>query len=47
MGLKHGFAIEEIMLVAHGGVHNDTIVMVERKVERAQQALEFAATVLS
>jgi len=30
-GKKRGFAIEEIMLVAHGAGHNDTIVTVERK----------------
>lgn len=32
MGLKRGFEIEEIMLVAHGSNHNDTIVTVEKKV---------------
>jgi hypothetical protein len=31
MGKKNGFEIIEIMLVAHGGWHNDTIVTVERK----------------
>ena len=31
MGKKHGFEIEEIMLVAHGGAHNDTICMAERR----------------
>ncbi len=31
-GKKHGFEIVEIMLVCHGGAHNDTIVTVERKV---------------
>lgn len=31
IGKKYGFEIEEIMLVAHGGWHNDTIVTVERK----------------
>jgi hypothetical protein len=31
MGKKHGFEIIEIMLVAHGGAHNDTICMAERK----------------
>lgn len=29
---KYGFEIQEILLVAHGGWHNDTIVTVERKV---------------
>jgi hypothetical protein len=32
MGEKHGFRIEEIMLVAHGGNHNDTICMAEKKI---------------
>lgn len=31
IGKKHGFEIVEILLVAHGGWHNDTIVTVERK----------------
>ena len=30
VGKKYGFEIEEILLVAHGGWHNDTIVTVER-----------------
>ena len=30
-GMKRGFEIEEILLVAHGSGHNDTIVTVERK----------------
>lgn len=34
MGIKYGFEIIEILLVAHGGAHNDTIVTVERKIER-------------
>jgi hypothetical protein len=29
MGKKYGFEIEEIMLVCHGGAHNDTICMSE------------------
>ena len=32
-GMKNGFYIEEILLVAHGGKHNDTIVTVERKIQ--------------
>ena len=28
---KYGFRIDEILLVAHGGWHNDTIVTVEIK----------------
>ena len=33
IGKKYGFEIQEILLVAHGGWHNDTIVTVERKVK--------------
>jgi len=32
IGKKYGFEIQEILLVAHGGWHNDTIVTVERKI---------------
>lgn len=32
IGKKYGFEIQEIMLVAHGGAHNDTIITVERKI---------------
>ena len=32
-GKKRGFAIIEILLVNHGGYHNDTIVTVERKMQ--------------
>ncbi len=32
IGKKHGFEIVKILLVAHGGWHNDTIITVERKV---------------
>lgn len=31
VGKKYGFEIDEILLVPHGGWHNDTIVTVERK----------------
>lgn len=31
IGKKNGFEIIEILLVAHGGMHNDTICVVERK----------------
>lgn len=31
VGKTRGFEIEEILLVPHGGSHNDTIVVVERK----------------
>ena len=33
IGKKYGFEIIEILLVPHGGWHNDTIVVVEEKVE--------------
>jgi hypothetical protein len=32
IGKKHGFEIIEVLLVPHGGWHNDTIVTVEQKV---------------
>lgn len=32
IGKKYGFEIIEILLVPHGGWHNDTIITVERKV---------------
>lgn len=31
MGKKHGFEIIEIMLCCHGGAHNDTICLAERR----------------
>lgn len=31
MGIKHGFEIEEIMIVCHGAAHNDTICLAERR----------------
>lgn len=31
IGKGLGFEIEEILIVAHGGAHNDTICVVERK----------------
>lgn len=31
MGKGRGYAIEELLLVAHGGAHNDTICIAERK----------------
>lgn len=32
IGKKYGFEIVEILLVAHGGWHNDTICVVEKKI---------------
>lgn len=31
IGKSHGFTITDVLLVAHGGWHNDTIVTVEKK----------------
>ncbi len=31
MGKKHGFELIEVLLVCHGGQHNDTICIAERK----------------
>lgn len=41
MGLKHNFSIEQILLVAHGGMHSDTICMVERRMADTQAMLGF------
>ena len=32
IGKKHGFEIIEILMVAHGGHHNDTLITVEKKI---------------
>ena len=37
MGINRGFEIEEILIVAHGGNHNDTIVTVERKIKNMME----------
>jgi hypothetical protein len=34
IGIKRGFELIEILLVAHGGSHNDTIVTVEKKINK-------------
>lgn len=39
IGKKYGFDIEEILLVPHGGWHNDTIVTVERIVKIPEELL--------
>lgn len=31
MGLSRGYELREVLLIPHGGMHNDTIVTVERK----------------
>lgn len=33
IGKKNGFEIQEILLIAHGGAHNDTIVVVDKKIK--------------
>lgn len=38
IGKKYGFEIIEILLIAHGSAHNDTIVTVERKIN-SQEAV--------
>lgn len=37
IGKKNGFEIVEILLVAHGGMHNDTICVVERKTREQEE----------
>jgi hypothetical protein len=39
MGAGRGYELEEVLIVAHGGAHNDTICTVERKVVSAQVAM--------
>lgn len=34
MGRKNGFMLEEVLLVCHGGGHNDTICIAERRVQQ-------------
>lgn len=33
IGKNNGFKIKRILLVAHGGIHNDTIVVVDEKIQ--------------
>jgi hypothetical protein len=39
LGLKRGFDVKEVLLVAHGRVHNDTIITVERRQRDDQLSL--------
>jgi len=41
IGKTLGFDIEEILLVAHGGWHNDTIITVEKKIIKSQLEFNF------
>ncbi len=37
IGKKYGFEIQEILLVAHGGNHNDTIIVVDKKYNQPKE----------
>lgn len=37
MGSKHGFQISEVLLVAHGGAHNDTICIAEQRIAKERE----------
>lgn len=39
MGIGRGFELMEILMVCHGGAHNDTIVTVEKRIPKTQQDL--------
>ena len=39
-GLARGFQLEEVLIVAHGAAHNDTLVTVERKVQASLPAAD-------
>ena len=39
MGIGNGFEIKEIMLVCHGGAHNDTICLAECRMTEKQEKL--------
>lgn len=43
IGINNGFEITEVLLVPHGGWHNDTIVTVEKKtvIQELQDAIKF------
>lgn len=41
VGIKYGFELTRILLVAHGGAHNDTICTSETKVGAYQTSLSF------
>ena len=42
MGIKHGFEQIEILLVCHGGAHNDTICVAEKMLPQTASLLEAA-----
>ena len=39
-GINRGFTMEQILIVAHGGSKNDTLITVERKTRRKQLKLD-------
>lgn len=39
MGIKRGFEIIEILMVCHGGAHNDTICLAEKRLPEKQTSL--------
>ncbi len=41
IGKKRGFEIEEILIVAHGGAHHDTLCTVERKVRMINTLFDY------
>ena len=43
MGRKHSFEIIEILMVCHGGMHNDTICVAERKLSHQPDMFEAQA----
>lgn len=40
IGKKYGFELLEVLLVPHGGQHNDTIITVEKKVQKLYKSDE-------
>jgi hypothetical protein len=42
MGIGRNFEIEEILMIASGSGHNDTICMAERKTAHQPELMEFA-----
>lgn len=45
VGMGKGWKIEHIMLVSHGGAHNDTICMAERRIADDQMLLDTMTTI--
>ena len=47
MGIKNGFEIIEILLVSHGGAHNDSICLAERKTNKKDLTSTYFASSLA